>query len=231
MTTMIPARQPAGLPQSEKAVFDLLHQAPSLAQWTIIHSSSHYQAQGPLREIDFLALIPNYGMLCIEVKGGGFYVQAGEWHRWCNGASVEPPARQSEQAMYALQHELQQVYGSNSPEGSIPTECVVIFTDCNWPENVRRPRATIIDCEDLRSGLFSTKLTGAALSLRPRSGRRSRVPPTAPQTIRSIRNYLSPDFSMPPVTDWEPGDTPQDRIRSWLAAPRTAAMAGSLAPR
>ena len=198
MATMIPATIPADAPPSEQRVFQLLAGDPATHGWVVIHSSSHAPAKGSPREIDFLAMAPGYGIICIEVKGGGFDVLAGEWRNSSTGQSVEPPVRQAEQAMYALRKDLERHFGAGSPEANIPTECVVVFTDTNWPDGIRRPTRQVVDHEDLESGMsLGRRLQTAALKMRPATGRRAtaRTPFTA-QMVDDLRKYLVPDFTM-----------------------------------
>ena len=192
-----PPTPPLHTPESERQMYRLFRESPELRDWTIIHSSSHLGEKVP-REIDFLALVPNYGILCIEIKGGGFYVRKGQWHRWNDHQPIESPARQSEQAMYALQKELQQVHGAESDVGLTPAECCVVFPDSDWPDNARRPRPVVIDRCDIRQGQFYPRLVASALRMRPKTGKRSGLPPTTPAVLDQILEYLVPDFDMDP---------------------------------
>ncbi|MCY4417329.1 MAG: NERD domain-containing protein/DEAD/DEAH box helicase [Chloroflexi bacterium] len=198
MATMIPETIPDRAPPSERKVFDLLQDDPDTHGWVVIHSSGHMPATGNPREIDFLAMAPGYGIICIEVKGGGFEVRAEEWRTLATGQAVEPPVRQAENAMYALRHELERRFGAGSPEAKTPTECVVVFTDTNWPDDVRRPTRQVIDHDDLASGMtLGRRLQAAALRMRAAAGRRaaSDTPCTA-QMVDHLRQYLAPDFTM-----------------------------------
>ena len=198
MATMIPETIPDHAPPSERRVFDLLQDDPDTHGWVVIHSSGHMPATGNPREIDFLAMAPGYGIICIEVKGGGFEVWAEQWRTLATGQAVEPPVRQAENAMYALRHELERRFGAGSPEAKTPTECVVVFTDTNWPDDVRRPTRQVIDHDDLASGMtLGRRLQAAALRMRAATGRRaaSDTPCTA-QMVDHLRQYLAPDFTM-----------------------------------
>ena len=195
-----PAVPPLDTPTSELQLYRMFQNCPEMNNWTVIHSSSH-QGDHSAREIDFVALIPNYGILCIEVKGGGFYIRHGQWHRWRDGAPVESPTRQSEQAMYALQKELSQTYGPNSILAQTPAECCVVFIDTEWPEHVRRPRPGVIDRCDIVGGQFYAKIMASVLRMRPRTGRRSNLPPTTPDILNQLREYLVPDFDLAPRSD------------------------------
>ena len=183
-------------------MFEMLEGDPATHGWVVIHSSSHAPPSGNPREIDFLAMAPGYGIICIEVKGGGFDVEAGEWRSLAAGRPVEPPVRQSEMAMYALKNELAREFGDDSPEAAIPTECVVVLTDTNWPDGVRKPPRQVIDNADLESHMSLGRwLQAAALRLRPATGRRAggNAPFTAEMAQR-LRKYLAPDFTLELVT-------------------------------
>lgn len=202
MATMIPASIPADAPPSEQQVFELLSDDPATRGWVIIHSSSHAPASGNPREIDFLAMAPGYGIICIEVKGGGFDVQAAEWTSLSTGQPVEPPVRQSERAMYALRNELEQHYGAASPGAGVPLDCAVVFTDTNWPDSVRKPPRQVIDHDDLESEMsLGRRLQAMAFRMRPAAGRRAAAnAPFTAQMADRLRKYLAPDFTMALVT-------------------------------
>ena len=198
MAIMIPETIPLDAPPSERTIFGMIRDDPATRGWVVIHSSNHTPAAGRPREIDFLALVPNYGMLCIEVKGGGFRVEAGQWYSRGSGLSVEPPARQAQNAMFALQHELEGKFGAGSPEARVPTECAVVFTDTNWPDGVKRPTRQVIDHDDLHGDVsLGRQLLGVALRMRPTTGRRAReAAPCDALMVDRLRRYLSPDFTM-----------------------------------
>ena len=202
MATMLPDTIPPGAPPSEQLAFRLLRDDPATDGWVVIHSSGHASSghavdTGRPREIDFLAIIPNYGMLCVEVKGGGFRVENGQWYALHSGAPVESPIRQAEAAMFALKNELEREFGSQSAIAQTPLECAVVFTDANWPDGIRRPTRRIIDHADLESGRsLGQQLQAVALGLRPAAGRRASAPPTTAARADALRRYLAPDFTV-----------------------------------
>lgn len=199
---MIPETISPGAPPSERRVFRLLRDDPAADGWIVIHSSRHDSsdrgvAAGRPREIDFLILIPNYGILCVEVKGGGFRVAAGQWYALSSGNPVEPPVRQAESAMYALQSELARHFGAQSDIAQIPTDCAVVFTDANWPDAVPCPPRQIIDHADLQSDLsLARRLQAVALRMRPAAGRRAARPAFTAAVVNRLRRYLAPDFTL-----------------------------------
>ena len=197
MPTMLPDTIPPGAPPSEQRVFRLLRADPAADGWVVIHSSGHLVDTGRPREIDFLAIIPNYGILCVEVKGGGFRVENGQWYALHSGAPVQSPIRQAEAAMFALKNELEREFGAQSALAQTPLECAVVFTDADWPDGIRRPTRRIIDHTDLASGRsLGQQLQAVALGLRPAAGRRASAPPTTAARADALRRYLAPDFTL-----------------------------------
>src|SRR5438128_1680123 len=80
MPAMIPNTVDPRAPTSERRVFDLLKCIPHSEQWTVLHSlglSNSYS--GEYGEIDFVVIIPDNGIVCLEVKGGGVSCTNGKW--------------------------------------------------------------------------------------------------------------------------------------------------------
>ncbi len=198
MAIMLPPAIPPGAPASERRVFDMLHDDPATDGWVVIHSSLYQPASGRPREIDFLALIPNYGMLCVEVKGGGFRVERGQWYSLSSDEPMQAPVDQARQAMFALQNALERKFGPQSDAAGIPLDCAVVFTDTDWPEHIQRPPHLVVDNADLHSGLsLGRRLQALAMRMRPAAEWRTKraSPFTAPE-VDEMRQYLAPDFTM-----------------------------------
>ena len=194
MATMIPESISPAAPASERQVFELLRDDTAARDWVVIHSSSHSTPSNRPREIDFLIIVPNYGIVCLEVKGGGFQVEQGQWYIGHTGSPVQSPIDQAEHAMFALKNELARNFGNDSAEGRAPTECAVVFTDTNWPDDVRPPPRQIIDHDDLHSGIsLGVRLQGVMQRFRPSSRKASPFPA---DLANRLRQYLAPDFDM-----------------------------------
>ena len=57
-------------PGSEKKVFERLKEDPDTTAWTVLYSVGLARRRsGPYGEIDFVAIIPREGIVCLEVKG------------------------------------------------------------------------------------------------------------------------------------------------------------------
>lgn len=198
MATMIPPQLPRHTPQSERTVFDKLQSDPAAEGWIALHSTSVAAPGVHPREVDFIILIPDFGIICVEVKGGAFTVSQGQWRTASSGQAIESPVHQAEQAMYALKDELVRQFKAGSAAACAPLAAVVIFPDARWPDAVRRPARQIIDHEDLNNprATIGTELLKTALRFRNavRANRNQQLLTAA--TANQIRRYLAPDFEL-----------------------------------
>src|SRR5437867_3403530 len=81
MATMIPPTIDRDAPPSERRVFEVLRCASASRDWTVLHSLGFSNARtGEFGEIDFVLIIPLFGILCIEVKGGQLSQENGVWY-------------------------------------------------------------------------------------------------------------------------------------------------------
>jgi hypothetical protein len=122
---MLPAFCPAKAPPGERDVFRLLSQDPGTVGWTVLHSldlADHVRAsQG---EADFVVLIPNEGILVIEVKSHTSirYTEQG-W--WLGGKYEERgPFKQASEALHSIRNYLHQ----RGLSESVPMVSAVIFS-------------------------------------------------------------------------------------------------------
>lgn len=164
MATMIPQRLSDDTPKSELDVFELLERDPAAERWTVLHSQRPSPAYSPgrgrggrrRREIDFLVLIPDVGILCLEVKGGSFRVENGEWYPGASTTPTEPPVSQAQTAMYDMRNELVGQFSQSWGNAELPIECAVIFTDTVWPSNARAADRPVVSLPELHQQGSST---------------------------------------------------------------------------
>ncbi len=151
MAITIPDSLPSDAPKSEHLVFDHLRTDVAAESWVILHSIRPANApRRRRREVDFLVLIPDLGILCLEIKGGGFVVENGVWKRPNSpDERVESPIKQAESAMYQLKNELDNEFRTEWQGRELPIGCVVIFADTNWPEGNREPERPVIGLPQL----------------------------------------------------------------------------------
>ncbi len=195
MARMIPNTCSSDAPASERRIFELLKSDPATRDWTVFHSQGLSSAySGHFGEVDFLALIPDRGLLCIEVKGGGIRCHNGEWFT-TNRAGVtsalsRSPFLQAQQAMFKVRDALAARFGKQSAEARCPLGWMVAFTDTYAPPaSTDFVRAELLDCDDLGRD------AGARLAASPSLAQAllQRGTPSRP-VLESIRKFLRPDF-------------------------------------
>ena len=189
MATMIPAVIP-GAPESEQAVFDLLRDDPATEGWVIMHGVKSASPSLLRREIDFLALIPDAAILCLEVKGGGFEVKGGQWYALSSQEMIEPPGKEAEKAMYGLDDQLRDRFSVHYKGAELPMDCVVLFTDTAWPSHLRPLDYPTIGLPDLESKSHQTlgqRLSEIAKEIRDDSPDNLRLDS---RTIKDIQDVL-----------------------------------------
>ncbi len=134
MAKMIPPYCDDAAPGSEKDVFRHLKEDPDTTEWTVLHSLGLARRRsGPYGEIDFVAIIPREGIVCLEVKGGGVSCRNGVW-RTVDGRGhvhelLKSPFRQVREAMFALRDSIRKHFERHSPESQCPIGCAVVFPD------------------------------------------------------------------------------------------------------
>lgn len=106
MATMIPPEIPSTTPSGESILFYKLRDDPGTNGWFVLHSLDirrhRTKAEG---EIDMVILIPEQGILCLEVKGCEVSRHNGVWV-YPYGTSVEGPFRQVSRGMHSLRDDL-----------------------------------------------------------------------------------------------------------------------------
>ena len=136
MATMVPAAIPEAS-EAEQVVFNLLQDDPATDGWVIIHGVKPPFSDRGQQEIDFLALVPDAAILCVEVKRGGFEVKQGQWYALKTHEPVDRPGRQTEKAMFGLDEQLRERFSNWSAGAELPMDCVILFTDTTWPPHLR----------------------------------------------------------------------------------------------
>jgi hypothetical protein len=198
MATMIPPLPAADAPGSEKRVFYALKAAPGTEKWTILHSlgiSSGWT--GEFGEIDFVLIIPEFGVLCAEVKGGRVTQKDGTWFTRRFGSTVQErlkrsPFSQAQKGMWKLDRALDLKFGAGSWESRCPIGWIVILPDVDCPPVTPEfTRDEVIDQRDMAAD-FVEKIRNAP-SLVHLSERHDLCPPTA-ATCRRLLSFLRPDF-------------------------------------
>lgn len=209
MPRMIPPIVDSSTPSSERRVFDALAAISDGKRWIVLHSLAVSSSwTGRYGEIDFLALVPSVGMVCVEVKGGGIRSSEGEWFTR-NAQGIESklkrsPFIQAKDGMWKLQKILEKKFGAGSEEARCPLGWVVVFPDVTCPPPTPEfVRADVIDRTDLLEDLGHTIRSLPSLSAL--ANRNDLVLPSE-RTIQSLLRFLRPDFeriALPNVIDPE----------------------------
>jgi hypothetical protein len=130
MAICLPPKLPTTAPESELKVFKKLQLLSN--DWVVLHSvkwqSKRNGRQGD-GEADFVLLHPRSGLLILEIKGGGVFIQGGQWYtidregaRW----EIKDPFVQVVASKHAL---LSYLRDELMPVQDIPLKHAVAFPD------------------------------------------------------------------------------------------------------
>ncbi len=147
MARMIPDFLDGTEPPGERAVFNML--SGGSPDWTVIHSLDLAPwDQGRRMELDFLVIIPDAGLLCIEVKSHKEIYFDGQ--KWSPPAIKKSPFKQAADARYNLHRKLKDIAPST---GAIPKAHCCIFTHARFPvrPNLSVHQEELMDAEAFRS--------------------------------------------------------------------------------
>lgn len=201
MATMIPAQISEDAPTSERRVFDRLQADPDTRGWTVLHSLGlAHRGNKPYGEIDFVVLVPNAGILCLEVKGGRVRCENGVWytknHKGIESQLGKSPLMQARDGMFALIRAIREHFAEGSAEASVVTASAVVFPDVLAPPTgVEAERWEFIDRNTLSTRPISHTIISILKAQRQRLGRLQDKLPDA-RTLGSIRSFVRPDFDL-----------------------------------
>ena len=100
----------------EKQFFDLLRHDPATTDWVCLHSLSLARhVKRAYGEIDFVVLVPNEGIFCLEIKSGRVARQGGVW-KYTNrygdvSTSTIGPFSQAKDGMFSLLEAIKKHFG------------------------------------------------------------------------------------------------------------------------
>ena len=145
----------------EKKVFEKLKtdSNPKTKDWVVYHSLNYpvkieknekksFQYFG---EADFVILIPNKGLINIEVKGGSISCTNGVWSRSTKTGLEnfdKSPIKQASDSKYDIRRYIETKIGKK-----IPQEFLVVFSDCPFDleeDNIEYSKSNIIDTDELQ---------------------------------------------------------------------------------
>ncbi|TDP89604.1 NERD domain-containing protein [Labedaea rhizosphaerae] len=158
---MIPAYFPESSPPGEKALYSALAGCEGTDGWTVLHSvgiADHIK--NPQGEADFVVVVPEQGVLVIEVKSHlTVEYRDGVWHLGRDKPTMRGPFRQASDAKFSLRNFLQR---KQIDVSSLPVVSAAWFTAV-------RARASlgsspewhvweVLDSQDLRTGVKAAVL-------------------------------------------------------------------------
>lgn len=198
MATMIPAvYSESTSSNAEKKVFNWLQKDRNTEKWIVLHSLNlSVDTRRRYGEIDFVALIPDVGIVCLEIKGGGVRCEDGVWYSTgSNGvthALKRSPFAQARANMFSLRDRLSAQFGATHTACKLPIGFIAVYPDCRCPpESPEFTRSEVIDCDDLRHPISSSILRFAAVKLSCPSPSSKLA---TPQLLKELRSFLRPDF-------------------------------------
>jgi hypothetical protein len=131
MARMIPPDCSGLTPAGERELFNKLKLDPNTEEWTALHSLDLKKHQTKVEgELDMVILVPNVGILCIEVKGCDVSRTDGKWI-YPYETSIEGPFKQASRSMHSLRN---YVISKDSNLKDILFFSCVIFTRINFEE-------------------------------------------------------------------------------------------------
>ncbi len=199
MAKMIPPHCDDKAPGSERRIFDLLKNDPATIDWVVLHSLNLARSgERPYGEVDFVVLVPNGGVFCIEVKGGRVACKDGIWTTTNAAGRTDAlkrsPFKQADDAMRSVRDALEKRIENAADFRKVAFGCAVIFTNVVTPplEPGVEPWE-VIDCDGLETPI-SAHVLRMAKNQRARFHLRSSPAEPQPALLKQIREALRPDF-------------------------------------
>lgn len=198
MATMIPPEFDEHTTSSaERRLFHLLQHDPDTRDWVVLHSLGLSSRQnGPFGEIDFVVLMPQGVVVCLEVKGGRVSCQDGVWQTIDRGGKASEfkrsPFMQAREGMFALMAAVQRKFGTTHTASKCLYASAVVFPDVSTPpQTIEFEPWEAIGREDLNAPISRS-------ILRTVSGQRKKLGFSPceglDKAVREVRQFLRPDF-------------------------------------
>lgn len=183
---------------AERRVFDLLKNDPETSSWLVLHSLGlNRRAAKPYGEIDFVVLVPEGGIVCLEVKGGRVTCSDGTWYTMDRYGQhhlmKRSPFMQAREGMFALRDELLRYFGAGHPAGLCITGYAVVFPDIPSPPQAPEFEPWESTDSDALHTPISRSIQNMIKQQREKLGESGSANLSA-QTMHDIRQFLRPDF-------------------------------------
>lgn len=199
MARMIPQWVHEDAPASERRVFEKLRDDSAAGDWTVLHSLGLARRRsGPYGEIDFVVIVPDEGVVCLEVKGGRVSCENGVWrtrNRRGEVAALKSPFMQARDNMFALRDAIRKEFGESAAESRCLVGYAVVFPDVACPPlPPEADRAEVVDCDDLSKSI-SDSVARCVRYTRGKTGRRGPAGPASGH-VKNLLRFLRPDFDL-----------------------------------
>ena len=211
MTKMMPWEVPKNAPDSEKTIFELIRNAPGTQGWMALHSLELKRRWGKsvYGEIDFVVIIPSYGIMCLEVKGGkqdDYYIRLGG----------RTPIEQVERTLRPLRQKITDAFGHDSLHSQCAMGHAVAFTDRECPGYIEESeRWRIIgksDVDNIRSRIIEIMEKEREFSRNARIEEiKSRSYELTANQANEVVQLLRPDFEQ--ILGFDLGHVEQNLLR------------------
>ncbi|WP_167545667.1 nuclease-related domain-containing DEAD/DEAH box helicase [Amycolatopsis rubida] len=184
----------------ELRLFERFQSAPGTEDWTVLHSLE--LADHPSQvcgEVDFVVIVPQLGVLCIEVKAHKRIGRDsdGNWLLGRQPPTPRSPFKQADEQMRAIMTFLRK---SDPALAAVPVLCAVWFTNCRarLPRSVEWHDWQLLDQDDLArpvaTAVTEVLTRGRTHLLRKASGLRREAPNE--RTCKLLVRTLRPEFEL-----------------------------------
>jgi len=200
MAKMLPAHcDPSTLSAAERRIFDLLKTDPGTSDWIVLHSLGlSHRGRKPYGEIDFVALVPGAGVLCLEIKGGRIACTDGEWETTNRYGRIDKlkrsPFLQAREGMFAIRDSVQRRSPSGFPSGLLFAYAVILPDIIFNAVSPEWARWQVIDRETLKHPIGEALLRLASEQAKLHGGISKKEPSFA--TLKILQQMLRPDFEL-----------------------------------
>ena len=182
---------------AERRVFNLLQLDPDTSGWVVFHSLGlASRSARPYGEIDFVILLPDGIVVCLEVKGGRVACRDGVWTTVDRSGQEsqlkKSPFMQARDGMFGLRTAIQQKFGVDDGCSKFLFTYAVLFPDTSAPPPTPEfEPIQAIGRDDLNSPI-SRKLRRLVASQQKKTG--YVCPSDVGEGVRRLRQFLRPDF-------------------------------------
>lgn len=200
---------------AERRIFDLLRGDPETKDWIVLHSlglSRHETKR--YGELDFVILVPEGAIVCLEIKGGRISCRDGIWetlNRYDKPIRLkESPFQQAQSGMFALRKIIEERAEDGKRLANLAFGYGVVLPDTDWNGGGTDHESwQIFDRSFV--GPISLYIKGIVANNADVAARFAR--PTA-RDVAQLRQFLRPDFEskISPIGQVERAESEQLRL-------------------